>query len=94
MAMMNIPNLVTIKLDGTHFILWELQLPLVRSQQLLGFLDGTTAAPEKWIECSTSTDGSVKVSKPNPAYEEWLCKDQLLVSWINSTLTQRRKLQP
>jgi autotransporter translocation and assembly factor TamB len=63
MAMMNIPNLVTIKLDGTHFILWELQLPLVRSQQLLGFLDGTTAAPEKWIECSTSTDGSVKVSK-------------------------------
>lgn len=30
----------------------------------------------------------VKVSKPNPAYEEWLCKDQLLVSWINSTLTQ------
>jgi hypothetical protein len=47
MAMMNITNLVTIKLDGTHFILRELQLPLVRSQQLLGFLDGTTDAPEK-----------------------------------------------
>lgn len=63
MAILNIPNLVTIKLDGTHFIIRELQLTLVRSQQLLGFLDGTTAAPEKWIECSTSTDGSVKVSK-------------------------------
>jgi hypothetical protein len=63
MAMMNITNLVTIKLDDTHFILRELQLLLVRSQQLLGFLDGTTDALEKWIECSTSTDGSVKVSK-------------------------------
>ena len=30
-------------------------------------------------------DGSaVKVSK-RISYEEWLCKDQLLVSWINST---------
>jgi len=49
--MKKIPNLMTIKPDGTHFILWELRLPLVRSQQLL-VIDGSTAAPEKWIECS------------------------------------------
>jgi hypothetical protein len=64
--MKNIPNLMTIKLDGTHFILWELQLPLVRSQQLLGFIDGTTAAPEKSIECS-DFDFSSKVGG-------WICQ--------------------
>jgi hypothetical protein len=39
--------MVTIKLDGIHFILWELQIPPVRSQQLLEFVDGTIAALEK-----------------------------------------------
>lgn len=49
----------------------------------LGFIDGTEAAPPEKVERSTAgEDGSTVISfVPNPAYEAWLRKDQMVVSW-------------
>lgn len=59
----------------------------------LGFFDGTEAAPPEKVERSTAggEDGSTVISfVPNPAYEAWLRKDQMVmvVSWLNTTLSE------
>jgi hypothetical protein len=56
----------------------------------LGFIDGTEAAPPEKVERSTAgEDGSTVISfVPNPAYEAWLRKDQMVVSWLNTTLSE------
>lgn len=59
----------------------------------MGFFDGTEAAPPEKVERSTAggEDGSTVISfVPNPAYEAWLRKDQMVmvVSWLNTTLSE------
>lgn len=56
------------------------------------FLDGTEAAPPEKVERSAA--GSMKYYTvisfvPNPAYEAWLRKDQMVVSWLNTTLSEK-----
>ena len=52
---LNVANFITIKLNDNNYLLWETQvLSLIESQDLLGFLNGETTAPEVQV---ASDDG-------------------------------------
>ncbi|CAL9009706.1 unnamed protein product [Prunus brigantina] len=71
---------VSIKLDRTNYSLWLAQfLPILRSRDLMGFVDGSHECPPKYISGSTTV---------NPAYTTWIQQDQLILSWINNSLSQ------
>ncbi|RVW58434.1 Retrovirus-related Pol polyprotein from transposon RE1 [Vitis vinifera] len=53
-------------------------VPVLKSHDLMGFVDGSEPCPSK------SLDGSL-----NPAYILWNKKDQCVLSWINATLSDK-----
>lgn len=68
----NIANLVPVKLDGTNYRVWKSLLePILRGHRLLSFIDGSAAAP----------------SASSLEYATWYEKDQMILSWINATLS-------
>ncbi|GAV62079.1 UBN2_3 domain-containing protein [Cephalotus follicularis] len=75
----NIHHFLSIKLTSTNYLIWRSQLlALLRGYDLLSFVDGTTQPPMKTLD-----DGS-----PNLAYTAWQKQDQLLLSWLFSSLTE------
>lgn len=81
----NISHLVPIKLDRGNYNVWRsLFLPILRSHEVLGFVDGSEKCPP---HCLLDSDGKLSTSV-NPKYTEWIIKDQNLLSWINATLSE------
>ncbi|GAV84718.1 UBN2_3 domain-containing protein [Cephalotus follicularis] len=75
----NIHHFLSIKLTCTNYhILCSQLLALLRGYDLLSFVDGTTQPPMKTLD-----DGS-----PNPTYMNWHKQDQLLLSWLFSSLIE------
>lgn len=55
----NIHNLVPFKLDGNNFVIWKHQISsLLRTQSLLGFVDGSTPCPPKFLANSSRSAAS------------------------------------
>ena len=72
-------TMVHIKLDRTNYPLWLAQiLPILKSKDLMGYVDGTLVSPSKYVSGSTAVD---------PAYTAWVQQDQMILSWINGSLT-------
>lgn len=70
-------NLVTVKLNIDNFLLWKAQiLPFLKGHRLYGYIDGTISPPPPTVD-----------GKPNLAYTDWALQDQLILSAINSSLT-------
>ncbi|XP_019053158.1 PREDICTED: uncharacterized protein LOC104596632 [Nelumbo nucifera] len=68
----NISTLVPIKLDNTNYLLWKsLFEPILIGHRLMFFIDGSEPAP--------STD--------DPMFKTWYEHDQMLLSWIQATLS-------
>ncbi|CAL1395546.1 unnamed protein product [Linum trigynum] len=68
----------TVKLTPNNYLLWKTQLlPLLRCFYLIGHIDGTLPPPPEAIN-----------SQPNPAYGEWYQRDQLVLIWINMSLSE------
>ena len=64
-----VPMLI-IKLTSSNYLLWKNQfVPLLASQDLFGYLDGSIRAPSATI---LTADGT---TKSNPAYTSWLHTD-------------------
>ncbi|GAV71752.1 UBN2_3 domain-containing protein [Cephalotus follicularis] len=75
----NIHHFLSINLTSTNYLIWRFQLlALLRGYDLLSFVDGTTQPPMKTLD-----DGSM-----NPVYTAWYKQDQLLLSWLFSSLTK------
>jgi hypothetical protein len=69
-----IHQVITIKPTKTNYLLWRAQLlPYFRSSKLLGFLDGSNAAPLKTKPIITSVGTT---NAPNPNYERWYDQEQ------------------
>ncbi|KAL5731456.1 hypothetical protein ACHQM5_004181 [Ranunculus cassubicifolius] len=81
----NVQPYLPIKLkDATNYLLWESQfLPLLKGYSLLNHVTDPTSCPSKSLP---DKDGAS--STENPEYLLWFCKDQLLLSWIISSLTE------
>ncbi|WKA07359.1 hypothetical protein VitviT2T_025199 [Vitis vinifera] len=76
-------HMLTIKVTSFNYLLWRNQfIPLLTSQDLLGFLDGSVLAPSPQV---TDSNGTTQV---NPAYTSWLTTDQTLLSLLYSSLTE------
>ena len=75
-------HMVTIKLTPTNYLLWRRQfVPLLESQDLLGYLDGSFLAPAAQILRGTE-------QVPNPSYKKWHTQDQLILSLLYASLTE------
>ena len=82
----HVTSSVTIKLNGSNYLLWKTQVEsLLRSQKLLGFVNGQDPPPPAQV---TTVVNGVEVQAPNPRYDAWVCTYQLVISWIYGTLTE------
>ena len=84
-------QLVSEKLNTSNFLIWKRQIiPFIRSQGLLGHLDGTTSVPPEFIPREEKDDkgASSIVYVKNAEFLNWERKDQSVVAYITSTLSQ------
>jgi hypothetical protein len=81
----NCNQLAQVKLEGpSNYIQWlSIFLPILRSNELMGIIDGTEPCPPKML---TNEQGQ---ATPNPEYSIWTKKDQHLLSWINASLSEK-----
>ncbi|KAK6115126.1 hypothetical protein DH2020_007395 [Rehmannia glutinosa] len=76
-------QLITVKLNDTNFLVWKQQiLAAAKGYGLEGFLTGKHTIPGESI---TSDSGKKEI---NPAYTTWMRQDQLLASWLLSSLSE------
>lgn len=74
----NVSNQLTVKLTSGNYILWKTQLlPVLRGYNL-----------EKHIDPNFSPPPPVVDNSPNPAFTTWYLEDQIVLGWINSSLTE------
>ncbi|KAM2234356.1 hypothetical protein EV2_013133 [Malus domestica] len=72
-------TVVNIKLDRTNYPLWLAQiLPILKSRNLMGYVDGSIVCPPKHLPDAAAV---------NPTYTTWVQHDQMILSWINGSLT-------
>ena len=77
-------NSIGMKLDLNNFLVWRKQvLSTVRGHDLQDFLFGTGEVPAKFAEL-----GDEELMKINPEFRLWERQDQLLVSWLLSSMTE------
>ncbi|XP_068308687.1 uncharacterized protein [Pyrus communis] len=82
----SVMNFLTIKLDRNNYPLWRAQfLPLLRSRNLLSYVTGENHCPSAFL----LDDHGKLTDKVNPLYAEWIQTDQMILSWITSSLTPK-----
>jgi hypothetical protein len=83
-ASLSIP--VSEKLTCDNHRMWYAQaLPVIRTAQLEGFLDGSEKAPEKNLEIEKD---SKKLTVPNPDYAVWPVRDQHVLTYLVTSLSR------
>ncbi|KAJ0961773.1 hypothetical protein J5N97_029601 [Dioscorea zingiberensis] len=79
-------HLINIKLTHDNYLLWKAQMiPYLRSQQLLGYTNGTVQAPARMITQGSDT-GTTLVE--NPEYHKWMQQDQMVLSALLASLSE------
>ncbi|KAK6153714.1 hypothetical protein DH2020_013353 [Rehmannia glutinosa] len=75
-------QLISTKLSDSNYLVWRQQvLTAIRGYGLLGYINGTVAMPPEY------TPGTSGNNVLNPAYSTWTRQDQLLASWLLSSLS-------
>jgi hypothetical protein len=59
-------------------------MPAIRATQLEGFLDGSEKKPPKTVK---KTVAGTDVEECNPAYAQWIARDQSVLGYLLSSLT-------
>ena len=77
-----------VKLDNDNYISWKAQvLPIIKAFELEDFISGLKPIPPKFIEVdSGGTNGKQLIA--NKEYKQWNKLDQLLLSWLFSSINQ------
>jgi hypothetical protein len=81
----NVTQPISMKLeDSSNYLAWTFQfLPVLRSNDLLGIVDGSELCPPKHLP---NVEGQLS-SSVNPKFILWQKKDQFVLSLLNSTLS-------
>ena len=88
----NLSGQVTEKLTRTNYVLWRAQVtPQLRGAGVLGYADGTTPEPAKFL--TTKDKDGKETSAPNPLHPFWVREDQRVLGYLLSTLTKEVLLQ-
>ncbi|KAK3018744.1 hypothetical protein RJ639_003038 [Escallonia herrerae] len=83
-AIPNLQHFTTIKLITGNYLIWQTQLMhILHSNNLVGLIDGSEPCPPVKIIIVASN-----VKTPNPAYKQWLDRDQYVLNWINISLSE------
>ena len=80
---------VTEKLSRSNFPMWRAQVEsAIRGAQLGRFIKASAKPPSEFLETDgkTAKEGKVVDLLPNPEYEEWMAKDQTVLSYLFSSL--------
>ncbi|KAK2979588.1 hypothetical protein RJ640_020080 [Escallonia rubra] len=74
----------SVKLTSKNYLAWKTQfLPILNYQNLHGHIDGASSPPPKTAVSPTAENLLI----PNPEYEAWFKKDQLLLSCLTKSST-------
>ncbi|CAA0825571.1 Unknown protein [Striga hermonthica] len=77
-------QLISTKLTDENHLIWRQQvLTTVRGHGLEGFLDGSSLPPTRFIPGAEED-----LLQVNPEYTSWERQDQLLASWLLSSLSE------
>ncbi|KAI5345121.1 hypothetical protein L3X38_012998 [Prunus dulcis] len=83
-AFPSVSQAIHIKLDRNNYPLWLAQiLPLLKSFKLMSFVNSAVVAPSPFLQ----DDKGKLTDDINPAYDTWIQQDQLVLSWINGSLS-------
>ena len=89
MSSPSISQVISVKLTQENYLLWSTQiLPYLRSQNLVGFVDGSMPAPSQTIAVEPSEETGNRKIIINPEFTVWYPQDQLVLSLINSSVTE------
>ncbi|OVA07649.1 hypothetical protein BVC80_6731g1 [Macleaya cordata] len=78
----NITNFISIKLDGSNYLLWKDQFEdILITTDLIGYVEGKIKEPAKFV----TIDG---VESINPEYVSWRKFDRFVKSCLKATLTE------
>ncbi|KAM1511667.1 hypothetical protein ACFX1Z_023323 [Malus domestica] len=81
----NISCMVPTKLKRDNYLVWKALFALIfRRYKLTGFVDGSEPCPPPYVLDAIGRS----TGTPNPAYEAWYEKDQNILIWLNSTLSE------
>ncbi|XP_071681174.1 uncharacterized protein [Lolium perenne] len=81
-------NQITIRLSSENYIYWRTQIaPILRSNLIYGFVDGTLQCPPEEIPNTDKTAGAA-ATIANPQYLAWHQQDQAILSGIVGSLTE------
>ena len=81
LAKTHLPD-ISIKLASNNYLLWKAQvIPVLRGHGLLGYVTNDISCPE------LSSIGANGTLQSNPAATTWLPTDQLILGWINNSLS-------
>jgi hypothetical protein len=81
-------QMVGIKLNE-NYLIWSAQvLPYLRSQGLSGHIDGSLSAPRQTIAADSVEGSGGRTIVVNPEFMSWYHQDQLVLSVINSSLSE------
>ncbi|KAK6131263.1 hypothetical protein DH2020_034998 [Rehmannia glutinosa] len=74
-------QLVSVKLTESNYLIWEQQISTtVTGYGLEDFLTGKSMPPSKYVAADSESI--------NPAYVSWVRQDQILASWLLSSLSE------
>jgi hypothetical protein len=74
-----------IKLNTKNYLAWKTQfIPILNYQNLHGILNGSNPQPSP----TKASSSDPNMEEPNPEYEIWHKKDQMLLSWLFSSITE------
>lgn len=76
----NVSHFLTVKLNSENYLIWKAQmLPYLYGQRYFCYIDGSSPPPP-----SKLPDGV-----PNPSYIKWFEQDQLVLSLLISSLSEK-----
>ena len=77
------PNSIAEKLDDSNYLHWRQHVePVIKSHKLQRFVVNPVVPPRYLIEDDRIVD------RVNPEYEIWEVQDQMLLVWLQSTLSK------
>ena len=77
-----------LKLDRTNYTLWKTMVStIIRGHRLDGYINGLKPAPPEFVP-ATGDEGPGFGVSANPAYEQWIISDQLLMGWLYGSMSE------
>ena len=77
--------MVPTKLKRDNYLVWKaLFAPIFRRYKLTCIIDGSEVCPSPFL----LDESSINTGVPNPDFDLWYEKDQNILIWLNSTLSE------